>query len=63
MPARFDQIEWTVDEGADFLAESGPAIELAAEQARDADLVIVAVGEPSSLSGEASSRSLTSASG
>ena len=57
LPARFDQIEWTVDEGADFLAESGPAIEHAAEQARDADLVIVAVGEPSSLSGEASSRS------
>ncbi len=47
---------WTVSPGADFLEPSVDQIAEAAALAREHDLVIIAVGEPSSLSGEASSR-------
>ena len=57
LPAALPAAEWTVSDGADFLGPSRAAIDEAAALARDHDLVIVAVGEPSSLSGEASSRS------
>lgn len=48
---------WTSSGGADFLEPSDELIAEAAELARGQDLVIIAVGEPSSISGEASSRS------
>ncbi|SDG58625.1 glycoside hydrolase family 3 N-terminal domain-containing protein [Microbacterium pygmaeum] len=48
---------WTTSPGADFLAPSAQQISDAAELATQHDLVIVAVGEPSAISGEASSRS------
>ena len=47
---------WTVAPGADFLEPSDADIREAAALAAQHDLVIVAVGEPSSISGEASSR-------
>ncbi len=47
---------WTTLPGADMLAPSEAAVAAAAAAARTHDLVIVAVGEPSSLSGEAASR-------
>ncbi len=47
---------WTVAPGADFLEPSDADIREAAALAAENDLVIVAVGEPSSISGEASSR-------
>ena len=47
---------WTVTPGAAFLEPSAEQIHEAAERAAENDLVIIAVGEPSSISGEASSR-------
>lgn len=54
---RLPDIEWSIGAGADFFEPSADEIEAARAQAIEHDLVIVAVGEPSSLSGEASSRS------
>ena len=47
---------WTVAPGADFLEPSDGDIREAARLAGENDLVVIAVGEPSSISGEASSR-------
>jgi beta-glucosidase len=47
---------WTVTPGADFLELSDADIREAARLADENDLVVIAVGEPSSISGEASSR-------
>ncbi len=54
--AELPDATWTVAPGASFLEPSGDDIRAAAALAAESDLVIVAVGEPSSLSGEASSR-------
>ena len=48
---------WTLSLGADLLEPSDADIREAARLAAEVDMVIVAVGEPSSISGEASSRS------
>lgn len=55
--AQLPGARWTVALGADFLEPSNEHIREAAEMASEHDLVIIAVGEPSSISGEASSRS------
>ena len=47
---------WMVTPGADFLEPSDGHIREAARLAAENDLVVLAVGEPSSISGEASSR-------
>lgn len=47
---------WTVAPGAGFLEPSDAEIREAALLAAENDLVVIAVGEPSSISGEASSR-------
>nr|WP_315266779.1 glycoside hydrolase family 3 N-terminal domain-containing protein [Microbacterium lemovicicum] len=57
LAAQLPQASWTIADGADFLAPSAAQIEEAVALAADHDLVVVAVGEPSSISGEASSRS------
>lgn len=57
LAAQFPDATWTAEPGADFLEPSDELIAEAAARAGEHDLVIVAVGEPSSLSGEASSRS------
>ena len=49
-------VDWEVLDGCDFFDASDAAIEEAVERAADADLVVLAVGEPSRISGEASSR-------
>jgi beta-glucosidase len=54
--AQLPAATWTTAAGADFLEPSDDRIAEAAALAREHDLVIVAVGEPSSISGEASSR-------
>lgn len=54
--ARFPHVDVVVDPGCDFLGD-GQGIEAAAASARGCDLVVAFVGEPSSLSGEATSRS------
>ncbi|THG31656.1 glycoside hydrolase family 3 N-terminal domain-containing protein [Naasia lichenicola] len=54
---RFGQATWTVEDGAGFLASEPGQLSAAVDAARESDLVILAVGEPSHLSGEASSRS------
>ncbi len=54
---QFPRATWTTAPGTGFLDPSEVDIARAAELARENDLVIVAVGEPSSISGEASSRS------
>jgi len=55
--AQLPNATWTTADGADFLEPSDEQILEAAALASDHDLIIVAVGEPSSISGEASSRS------
>lgn len=57
LAAQLPDAAWTVSPGAHFLEPSDAQIAEAAAQARGHDLVVVAVGEPSSISGEASSRS------
>ncbi|MFS0732353.1 glycoside hydrolase family 3 N-terminal domain-containing protein [Microbacterium sp. 1P10UB] len=57
LAAQLPQVSWTVADGADFLAPSAAQIEKAVALAAGQELVLVAVGEPSSISGEASSRS------
>ncbi|BDZ44473.1 glycoside hydrolase family 3 N-terminal domain-containing protein [Naasia aerilata] len=52
-----DAVELTVADGADFLRPDDGLLAEAVAEAQASDLVIVAVGEPSSLSGEAASRS------
>lgn len=57
LPRRFPEVEWTVLPGASFLDPSAEGIDDVRRSAPGHDLVIVAVGEPSDLSGEAASRS------
>lgn len=54
--AELPDATWTIAPGADFLAPSDADIREAARLGAGQDLVIIAVGEPSSISGEASSR-------
>ena len=54
--AELPDATWTVAAGAGFLEPSESDIGMASALAAESDLVIVAVGEPSSISGEASSR-------
>lgn len=54
--AALPEAAWTVTEGATFLEPSDEQIRTASRLAAENDLVIIAVGEPSSISGEASSR-------
>lgn len=56
LSAELPEATWTVIPGVDFLEPSDADIRAAAVLAAQHDLVILAVGEPSSLSGEASSR-------
>lgn len=57
LAAQLPEVTWTVAPGADFLEPSDAQVAEAAALALEHDLVVVAVGEPSSISGEASSRS------
>ncbi|MDP9884538.1 beta-glucosidase [Sinomonas atrocyanea] len=57
LAAELPGVDWDVAEGADFFDPSEEAVAEAVERAREADLVVLAVGEPSRISGEASSRS------
>ena len=49
-------VDWEVVDGCGFFDATDAAIAEAVERAADADLVVLAVGEPSRISGEASSR-------
>ncbi|WP_442574106.1 glycoside hydrolase family 3 N-terminal domain-containing protein [Microbacterium sp. F51-2R] len=55
--ARGRGLDVTAVPGVDFFAGSDADIESAASAARESDVVVVLVGEPSALSGEAASRS------
>lgn len=57
LAAELPEAAWTISRGADFLEPSDAQIAEAAAAAQENDLVILAVGEPSAISGEASSRS------
>lgn len=54
---RFPDTAWTAGPEMDALSPSAAAIDRVAALAGDHDLVVLAVGEPSALSGEAASRS------
>lgn len=54
--AAVPEAEWTTLPGADMLDRSGDAIAEAVAAAAECDVAVVAVGEPSLLSGEAASR-------
>lgn len=54
---RRPDLDVVVEVGADFLSPDAGGIASAARAARDADVAVVLVGEPSALSGEAASRS------
>ena len=49
-------VDWEVVDGCGFFEATDASIAEAVERAADADLVVLAVGEPSRISGEASSR-------
>ncbi len=49
-------VSWDVADGSGFFEASAEAIADAVARAREADVVVLAVGEPSRISGEASSR-------
>lgn len=56
LAAELPGVEWDVADGADFLEATDAGIADAVERAAAADLVVLAVGEPSRISGEAASR-------
>ncbi|WP_336853550.1 glycoside hydrolase family 3 N-terminal domain-containing protein [Sinomonas albida] len=57
LAAELPGVEWDVAEGADFFDPSEEGIAEVVSKAEGADVVVLAVGEPSRISGEASSRS------
>ncbi|MGH1523968.1 glycoside hydrolase family 3 N-terminal domain-containing protein [Leifsonia sp. L25] len=57
LAAELPGVDWDVVDGCGFFDATEAALAEAVVHAADADLVVVAVGEPSRLSGEASSRS------
>jgi len=54
---RLPHLDWVVDPSIDPVRPSADGVARAARLATDCDLVVVAAGEPSALSGEAASRS------
>jgi beta-glucosidase len=56
LSAELPQVNWDVVDGADFFETTDAAIAEAVAHAAAADIVVLAVGEPSRISGEASSR-------
>lgn len=54
---RHPELALTVEEGVDFLSKDDSGIAAAERAAREAEVAVVLVGEPSALSGEAASRS------
>lgn len=56
LAAELPEVDWVEAAGSGFLSGSDEDIAEAVSRAADADLVIVAAGEPSRLSGEAASR-------
>ncbi|WP_460773037.1 glycoside hydrolase family 3 N-terminal domain-containing protein [Microbacterium sp. GXF7504] len=55
--SRLPELDWVVDPAIDPVRPSADGVARAARLATDCDLVVVAAGEPSTLSGEAASRS------
>ncbi|WZH38344.1 MAG: glycoside hydrolase family 3 N-terminal domain-containing protein [Microbacterium enclense] len=55
--ARRPDLELVIDEGGDFLSADDAGIASAVRSAREVEVAVVLVGEPSALSGEAASRS------
>ncbi|MGN8026474.1 glycoside hydrolase family 3 N-terminal domain-containing protein [Microbacterium sp. 22242] len=56
LAAELPGVEWDVQPGADFFSATDAELAAVAARAAEADLVVLAVGEPSTLSGEAASR-------
>ena len=56
LAAELPEVAWDVVDGCGFFDATDASLTEAVERAADADLVVVAIGEPSRISGEASSR-------